>query len=60
MDTMLREQDFTVAYVDNILIKSKTREEHERYVNEVFQKNKSLDFSWVLKNANLFLPKSCI
>ena len=57
MDTMLIGLDFAIAYLDDILIKNKTWEEHARHVKEVFIKNKSLDLSWVLKNVNFFKPK---
>ena len=37
---MLSGLDFAIAYLDDILIKSKTQEEHARYEKEVFKKNK--------------------
>ena len=38
MDTMLADLDFATAYLDNILIKSKNREDHAKHVIEVFKK----------------------
>ena len=36
MDTMLAELDFATAYLDDILIKSKNREDHVKHIIEVF------------------------
>ena len=44
MDTMLSDLDFTTAYLDNILIKSKNRENHAKHVIEVFKKIKEFGF----------------
>ena len=38
MDTMLADLDFATAYSDDILIKSKNREDHAKHVIEVFKK----------------------
>ena len=35
---MLNELDFAIVYLDDILIKRKTREERARHVKEVFKK----------------------
>ena len=37
-DTMLADLDFVTAYLDDILIKSKAREDHTKHVIEVFKK----------------------
>ena len=36
MDAMLGDLDFPVAYLDDILIKSRNREEHAKHVKLVF------------------------
>ena len=38
MDTMLANLDFAATYLDDILIKSKNREDHAKHVLEVFKK----------------------
>ena len=38
MDTMVADLDFATAYLDDILIKSKNREDHAKHVLEVFKK----------------------
>ena len=42
MDTMLADLDFATAYLDDILMKSKSQEDHAKHVNEVFKKIKVL------------------
>ena len=37
---MLADLDFAIAYLDNILIKNKDREDHEKHVIDVFKKIK--------------------
>ena len=44
MDTMLPYLDFATAYLDDILMKSKNREDHVKHVTEVFKKNKRIRF----------------
>ena len=41
---MLGDLDFTRAYLDDILIKSKNQENHAKHVTEVFKKNKRIWF----------------
>ena len=43
MDTMLTELEFETAYLDDIVIKCKNREDHAKHVIEVF-KNKRIWF----------------
>ena len=38
MDTMLSGLDFAIAYLDDIIMKSKIREEQAKYVKEVLKK----------------------
>ena len=42
MDTMLADLDFATAYLDDILIKSKNREDQTKHVIEMFKKKKNL------------------
>ena len=41
---MLADLDFATAYLDDIVIKSKNREDHAKHVIEVFKKNKRIWF----------------
>ena len=38
MDTMLADLEIATAYLDDILIKGKNREDHAKHVTEVFKK----------------------
>ena len=38
MDTMLGGLDFTIAYLDDILIKSQDKDEYKMHVNQVFKR----------------------
>ena len=40
MDTLSADLVFETVYLDDILIKSKNREDHTKHLLEVFQKNK--------------------
>ena len=44
MDTMLGGLDFTIAYLDDILIKSQSKEEHRLHVNQVFKRIQDYGF----------------
>ena len=44
MDIMLADLDFATVYLDDILIKSKNRENHAKHVLEVLKKNKRIWF----------------
>ena len=44
MDTMLADLNFATAYLDDILIKSKNREDHAKHVIKVFKKIKEFGF----------------
>ena len=55
MDIMLSGLDFPVAYLDHILIKSTTREQH---VKEVFLKKKNeFVFKLRIEKSEFFSPK---
>ena len=57
MDTMLADLDFATAYLDDILIKSKNREDHAKHVLEVFKKGKEFGLKLNLEKCEIFLPK---
>ena len=57
MDTMLADLDFATAYLDDILIKSKNREDHAKHVLEVFKKIKVFGFKWSLEKCEFFLSQ---
>ena len=57
IDTMLSGLDFAVAYLDDILIKSKTQVEHASHVMEIFQKIKEFDFKLGIEKCEFFLSK---
>ena len=57
MDTMLTDLDFATAYLDNILIKSKNREEHAKHVTEVFKKIKEFSSKLSMEKCEFFLSK---
>ena len=44
MDAMLTELDFSVTYLDDILIRSKNRKEHAKHIEKVFERIKDFDF----------------
>ena len=44
MDTMLGGFDFTFAYLDNIVISSKTKELHREHLNKVFAQIREFGF----------------
>ena len=54
MDTMLADLDFATAYLDDILIKSKNREDHAKHVTEVFKKIKEFDFKLSMEKSEFF------
>ena len=57
MDTVLADLDFATAYWDDILIKSKNREDHAKHVIEVFKKMKEFGFKLSMENVIFFLLK---
>lgn len=54
MDTMLSGLDFTIAYLDDILVKSESIEEHKHHLHKVFKRIKSYGFK-VKENKCEFL-----
>ena len=57
MDTMLSDLDFAIAYLDDILIKSESREEHAEHVKTVFKKIKEYGFKLSIEKCEFFLTK---
>ena len=49
MDTMLGSLDFTIAYLDDILIKNQDKDEHKMHVNQVFKHIQ--DYSFKIKES---------
>ena len=49
MDTMLGGLDFTIAYLDDILIKSQDKDEHKMPVNQVFKRIQ--DYGFIIKES---------
>ena len=58
MDTMLADVEFTTAYLDDILIKSKNHKDHSKHVTEVFKKIKEFSFKLSMKKCEFFYQKS--
>ncbi len=54
IDTMLADLDFATAYLDDILIKGRNREDHAKHVIEVFKKKK-IGFKLNMEKAEFFL-----
>ena len=54
---MLADLDFTTAYLYDILIKSKNREDHAKHVIEVFNKIKEFGFKLTMEKCEFFLSK---
>ena len=44
MDATLAGLDFSVAYLDDVLIRSKNKEEHAEYIEKVFERIKDFGF----------------
>ena len=57
MDTMFADLDFATAYLYNILMKSKNREDLAQHVTEVFKKIKEFGFKSSREKCNFFLSK---
>ena len=49
MDTMLGGLDFTITYLDDILIESQDKDEHKMHVNQVFKRIQ--DYSFTIKES---------
>ena len=57
MDTMLGELDFSITYLDNILINSKTMEEHRGHVHKVFSRIQDYGFKIKESKCDFFMKE---
>ena len=57
---ILKDFNFAIAYLDDIIIFSKTPQEHLSHIRKVFKKLRSAKLSMKMTNAISFLKKSCI
>ena len=57
LDTMLAGLDFAVAYLDDILIKSKNVQEHKNHVWEVFRRIQEYGFKVSLEKYDFCMKK---
>ena len=60
MTGILKDFTFAIAYLDYIIIFSKTPEEHLSYIRKVFEKLCSAKLSMKLRKCHFFLRKSSI
>ena len=58
MTSILKDFNFTIAYLDGIIIFSKTPEEHLAHIRKVFEKLHSANLSMNTANVISFLRKS--
>ena len=58
MTNILKDFNFTIAYLDDIIIFSKTPEEHLTHIRQVFEKLHSAKLSMKLSKCHFFLRKS--
>ena len=54
---MSADLDFATAYSDDILIKSKNREDHAKHVIEVFERIKEFGFKLSMERCEFFSTK---
>ena len=54
MTGILKDFNFTIAYLDNIIIFSKTLQEHLSHIRKVFEKLRSAKQSMKMRNCNFF------
>ena len=57
MDSMLSGLDFSVAYLDDILMNSKSVVEHKDHVHKVFPKIKDYGFKMKVTKSDFFMEK---
>ena len=58
IDMLLNDVDFAIAYLDDILMKSESQEEHTKYVKEVFEKIKQYGLKFSLDKCEFLKSKS--
>ena len=54
MTGILKDFNFAIAYLDNIIIFSKTTEEHLDYIKQLFKKLRSVHLSMKLSKCHIF------
>ena len=57
MDTMLSDLEYATAYLDDILVTSKTTAEHLNHIINVFEKLQEYRFKVSEANCDFFLPE---
>ena len=57
MDTMLTDLVFAIAYLDDILVKSKNVQEHKEHIRAVFQRIEEFGFKWSAEKCEFFLKQ---
>ena len=57
MDTMLGDLDYATAYLDDILVSSKTTTEHQNHIINVFEKLQEYGFKVKEAKCDFFLPE---
>ena len=57
MDTMLAGLEFAMAYLDDILIKSKNMQEHKKHVREVFKRIEEFGFRLSPEKCDFFMER---
>ena len=55
MDTMLDGLDFAIAYLDDIIIISKSKEQHREHVHRVFSRIQEFGFKVKEEKCKFFL-----
>ena len=55
MDVMLGDLNFAIVYLDDILIKSETREQHIGHIHKMFKKISDLSFKLSEEKCTLFM-----
>ena len=60
MTGILKELNFTIVYLDDIIIFSKTSQKHLSHIRMVFKNSNQPTFPWKRANATSFLKKSSI
>ena len=57
MDTMLADLGFAIAYLDDILVKSKNVQEHKEHIRTVFQRIEEFGFKLCAEKCEFFLKQ---
>ena len=57
MDTMLADLGFAIAYLDDILVKSKNVQEHKEHIKTVFQRIEEFGFKLSAEKCEFFLKQ---